>query len=166
METKPLDLARLYRECRDVLGLSLLSGHASLERGVSRSNIGRPGLALTGFTDGFEHGQVQVMERADILYLDGLSPSEVRARLRVLGEARTPGLIVAGGIEVPDHRLGLRREHPRVDVGGAGAEQQAAGKSGGRHGSMLTTLGVPRHRRTVPLPRRCVSPRDSVFVGE
>ncbi len=101
MEAKLFNLARILSECGDALGLRLVSDEASLERRVSRSDIGRPGLALTGFTDAFEHGQVQVMDRADILYLESLTTGEVAGRLRVLGEARVPCLIVAGGADVP-----------------------------------------------------------------
>ena len=102
MEAKPLNLSRILTECGDALGLRLLSDQASLKRGISRSDIGRPGLALTGFTDAFEHGQVQVMDRADIIYLEGLRAGDVAGRLLVLSEAAVPCIIVAGGAPVPE----------------------------------------------------------------
>lgn len=101
MEAKPLNLARILQECGDALGLSLASDETLLKRSVSRPEIGHPGLALTGFTEAFEHGLIQVMDRADILYLEGLPGSEALGRLRVLDEAQVPCLIVAGGVEVP-----------------------------------------------------------------
>jgi len=102
VEAKPLNLSRILAECGDALGLSLLSDQASLKRGISQSDIGRPGLALTGFTDAFEHGQVQVMDRADVIYLRGIPAGEVAGRLRVLSEAAVPCIIVAGGAAVPE----------------------------------------------------------------
>ncbi|MFC1799369.1 HPr(Ser) kinase/phosphatase [Candidatus Eisenbacteria bacterium] len=102
MEANPLNLSRILAECGDPLGLSLLSEKASLKRGISQSDIGRPGLALTGFTDAFEHGRIQVMDRADVIYLEGLPAGEVSGRMRLLSEASVPCIIVAGGVEVPE----------------------------------------------------------------
>jgi HPr kinase/phosphorylase len=102
VEAKPLDLVRLYAECRDALGLDLTNDESHLKRTVSDTDIGRPGLALTGFTEGFGHGQVQVMDRADILYLESLSDGDAAGRLAVLADARVPCIIVAGGVGVPE----------------------------------------------------------------
>jgi HPr kinase/phosphorylase len=101
VEAKPLNLSRILTECGDPLGLRLHSDQASLKRGISKSDVGRPGLALAGFTEAFEHGLVQVMDRADIIYLEGLPEGEAAGRVRVLAEAEVPCIIVAGGAEVP-----------------------------------------------------------------
>ncbi len=101
MEAKPLKLARLYSDCGEALGLKLVSDEAALDRAVSASDIGRPGLALTGFTDALEQGQIQVLDRADALYLEQLPAEDARARIKVLAEAGAPCIIVAGGIDVP-----------------------------------------------------------------
>jgi HPr kinase/phosphorylase len=110
VETKPLSLSRILSECGDPLGLKLLSDRETLKRDISKSDIGRPGLALTGFTDAFEPGQVQVMDRADTAYLEDLPSEEAAVRLRVLGEAEVPGIIVAGGVAVPECLVAASRE--------------------------------------------------------
>ena len=102
MEAKPLSLSRILADCGGALGLELHGDQASLKRDIPKSDIGRPGLALTGFTDAFEHGQIQVMNRADVVYLEGLPAGEAAGRVRVLAEAEVPCIVVAGGVRVPE----------------------------------------------------------------
>jgi HPr kinase/phosphorylase len=102
LETKPLRLSRILADCGDALGLSLHSARETLKRDVSHSDIGRPGLALTGFTDAFERGRIQVMDRADAVYLGSLPVGEAAERLRFLSRADVPCIILAGGVEPPE----------------------------------------------------------------
>jgi HPr kinase/phosphorylase len=98
---RPLNLSRILADCGDPLGLRLIGDRALLKLGISKSDIGRPGLALAGFTEAFEPGQVQVMDRADSIYLERLAAPEAAARLRVFADAGVPCIIVAGGAAVP-----------------------------------------------------------------
>lgn len=102
MKASPLNLSRLLSDCREALGLEAIGDESALERPVSRSDIGCPGLALTGFTEAFEPDRIQVLDAADVLYLKSLSAAEAAQRIGMLAGSNTPCLIVAGGIGAPE----------------------------------------------------------------
>jgi HPr kinase/phosphorylase len=101
VEPRPIGLGRLYEECKDALGLSLINGDVLPETDVGHSDIGRPGLVLAGFTDGVKSKQIQVMDQAEVLYLENLAPQERIKRFRNLVDLDIPCVVVAGGLAVP-----------------------------------------------------------------
>ena len=107
MESRRIELARLYEECADALCLSVVNGDIPLEGKIGHSDIGRPGLVLAGFADGFQAEQIQVMDEGDVLYLESLVPQERIKRFRNLIDLGIPCVVVAGGLTIPGFLLDL-----------------------------------------------------------
>ena len=60
---------------------------------ISRSEINRPALPLTGFFDCFEADRLQIVGITENAYLTELSEDERRSRIRTLLSKRPPALI-------------------------------------------------------------------------
>ena len=60
---------------------------------ISRSDINRPALPLTGFYDCFERDRIQIVGITEYAYLESLSETERRARIRSLLANNPPALI-------------------------------------------------------------------------
>ena len=103
MKAKRVSVSELYKDCGEHLNLRHLNPGVGLEAEIGDSDIGCPGLALAGYEDGFKPGRVQVLEEADLLYLESLEPSERRSRFKGLIDKGIPCVVVAGGLELaPD----------------------------------------------------------------
>ncbi len=103
MKEKRVTVSEVYEDCGDLLGLRLLNPGVGLEAEIRDSDIGRPGLFLTGYEAGFRPGQVQVLEEADLDYLDSLNAPERRSRFKGLIDKGIPCVVLAGGLELaPD----------------------------------------------------------------
>jgi HPr kinase/phosphorylase len=96
MKVKPLLLSRVFGDCRDLLSLEGLNRDADLGIEVKCSEVGVPGLALSGFEEGFKEGSVQVLGETEISYLSSLTPEEQVSRFQGLLKMDIPCVIVAG----------------------------------------------------------------------
>lgn len=99
MSLKVEDLLRLRAESlrlrvatRDGLGL---------EREIRDSEMSSPGLALTGYTERFTPGRIQVLGETEMTYLRALEPGTQRSSLEALLAFDIPCVIVTKGQEVP-----------------------------------------------------------------
>ena len=99
MNEKRIRVSEVYKNCGDLLRLRLLNPSVDLEKEIGESDIGRPGLFLTGYEPGFKLGRIQVLEEADLLYLASLEAPERRSRFKGLIDAGIPCAIVADGLE-------------------------------------------------------------------
>lgn len=103
MKGKRVRVSELYKDCGDLLGLRHLNPAVGLEAEIGYSDIGRPGLFLSGYGTGFESGRLQVLEKADLLYLESIEPLERRTRFKGLIGKGVPCVVVVGGLEpAPD----------------------------------------------------------------
>jgi len=68
---------------------------------ITRSEINRPGLSLTGFFDYFTPERIQIIGRVESIYLAQLSDKERYTSLYNLFEKRPVCMIIARGIEPP-----------------------------------------------------------------
>lgn len=68
---------------------------------ITRSEINRPGLSLTGFFDYFTPERIQIIGRVESIYLAQLSDKERYESLYNLFEKRPVCMIIARGIEPP-----------------------------------------------------------------
>jgi HPr kinase/phosphorylase len=94
---KEVLLSKLYADLRDRLKLVRLNESADLDISISSPDIGRPGLMLTGFGEGFPSERIQILGKVEVLYLTRLEPEErLRAFERLLGE-QVPCIVVTGG---------------------------------------------------------------------
>jgi HPr kinase/phosphorylase len=99
MKGKKVRVSEVYRDCADLLGLRLLNPSVGLERGIGESDIGRPGLFLSSYEAGFRSGCVQVLDKADLLYLDGLDAQDRISRFEALIAKGVPCAVAAEGLE-------------------------------------------------------------------
>lgn len=67
-----LDLLELELPEHDALNLSCTAGRRGLVREITRADINRPGLALSGFYEAFAFDRVQVFGRGEVAYLNKL----------------------------------------------------------------------------------------------
>ena len=100
MKVKRITVSEVYKDCGGLLSLKHLNPGVGLEAEIGDSDIGRPGLVLAGHEGGFRPGRVQVLEEADLLYLEGLEAPERRSRFKGLIDKGIPCVVVAGGGEL------------------------------------------------------------------
>src|SRR5262245_41712162 len=72
---------------------------------ITLSDINRPGMALTGFTENFLADRIQIFGRTEIAYLSTLGPGERQAALDRFFRFSVPCIIVAKGLSLPDGAL-------------------------------------------------------------
>ncbi len=98
---KQVLLSKLYEDLRGRLKLKPLNDAVSFDITISSPDIGRPGLMLAGFGEGFPSERIQVFGKMEVLYLERLEAEErLRAFERVLGE-QVPCVVVTGGRQLP-----------------------------------------------------------------
>lgn len=98
---KQVLLSKLYEDLRERLKLEPLNDAVSFDITISSPDIGRPGLMLAGFGEGFPSERIQVFGEMEVLYLERLAETErLTAFGRVLGE-QVPCVMVTGGRRLP-----------------------------------------------------------------
>lgn len=99
---KQVLLSKLYEDLSDRLKLGRLNDSINLDITISSPDIGRPGLLLTGFGEGFPSERIQVFGEVEVLYLERLGEGDsLKAFGRLLGE-QVPCIVVTGGRRLPD----------------------------------------------------------------
>ncbi len=98
------------RELLELRGGSLqleliTTSEKALDRVISRSEISSPGLALTGFTERFVNGRVQVLGETEVSYLRSLGDEARRRSIETLLAFDIPCVILTKGQEPPDGLL-------------------------------------------------------------
>jgi HPr kinase/phosphorylase len=101
MCTTEILLSRILDDCRDLLHLELSSEGVDLDRPVRRSDIGRPGLLLAGFKAGFKAEQIQILDEAEVLFLEGRSSEDRIQAFRDVLARDVPCLVITGGHRLP-----------------------------------------------------------------
>jgi len=72
---------------------------------VDRSDVNRPGLALTGFFDLFDADRIQILGKSELEYVGKQSEEVQRQRLAALAERRPPAIVITRGLEVHEALL-------------------------------------------------------------
>jgi HPr kinase/phosphorylase len=98
MKGKEVRVSEVFKDCGDLLGLTRLNPSVELQKEVRESDIGRPGLFLSGQEAGFRPGHIQVFDEADLLYLDSLEGPLRRSRLKGLVEKGVPCAVISDGL--------------------------------------------------------------------
>jgi HPr kinase/phosphorylase len=92
------------------LQLQLIAGAKGLRRCLSVPEAHRPGLALSGYLEGYADRRILVMGRVEIRYLRSLPERTRVQRLRALLSRRTPAIIVARRFQPPKDMIELCEE--------------------------------------------------------
>ncbi|HSJ12937.1 MAG TPA: HPr(Ser) kinase/phosphatase [Longimicrobiales bacterium] len=104
-------IEELYRSKRETLQLELLTPEANLGRQIESPTVSSPGLVLTGFTDRFLTGRLQVMGETEMHYIAALPDAQRRAALEAFLKLGIPALFVTKHQDVPELLVELARDH-------------------------------------------------------
>ncbi len=106
-----LTVERLLEDRRESLHLEVLNPGVSLDREVTDSDVSSPGIALSGFTQRFVEGRMQVFGETEIFYLESLADDEVRERVGGVFQFDIPAAFVTKGLTVSEGFLDVATEH-------------------------------------------------------
>ena len=84
---------------------------AATEINVCTTEVDRPGLALTGFLELFDHNRIQVIGRAENKYLSDLSSTQRMLRLESFLKLKPVALILTSRLPVFDEMLALAKKY-------------------------------------------------------
>ncbi len=110
---RELTVGDLFERKRESLSLTLIDGEEGLDRTVPGPETDSPGLILSGFSERFPAGRIQVLGETEITFLRSLSVEERREAVELLLEHEIPVLFVTKGQEPPE---ALREEARRAGV--------------------------------------------------
>jgi len=97
-----LSIGALLSAKREILALELLTSENGLERQVESPEIGSPGLVLTGYTERFPAGRLQVLGETEITFLAALDEERRRAAVELFLAFDIPAVFITKGLEVPE----------------------------------------------------------------
>ena len=104
-------LGKIIQEFR----LEVLNAAENYEKvEVTKPDVNRPGLPLTGFFERFDSNRLMVIGITEWLYLDGLTPEVRRKRFDDLMAHDAPALIITRGLEPHPECLEMARKHGRT----------------------------------------------------
>lgn len=104
-------LGKIIKEFR----LEVLNAAENYEKvEVTKPDVNRPGLPLTGFFERFDSNRLMVIGITEWLYLDGLTPEVRRKRFDDLMAHDAPALIITRGLEPHPECLEMARKHRRT----------------------------------------------------
>jgi HPr kinase/phosphorylase len=89
MKMLSLSIAQFAKKCEEHFKFSLVAGETGLDKPLKRSQVERPGLALTGYLKGFDFHRLLVFGKEEINYLKDLDPE---MRLKRLSEVLLPSV--------------------------------------------------------------------------
>jgi HPr kinase/phosphorylase len=98
MGDKKIQVSRLFSDCRDELGLEVLTGGAGLEKAVRKPEISRPGLALAGFEEGLPSDEIVVLGRSEVLYLNRMDAEAMARAFGALLAKQPPCIVLTRGM--------------------------------------------------------------------
>jgi HPr kinase/phosphorylase len=102
MSQGSITVRELLEEGKEKLKLSLLSGRKGLWREITNPMVHRPGLLLSGFTEDFDSGRVQLLGAREIRYLNSLQRSWRKEAIDRLFASEVPAVVVTGRKSLPN----------------------------------------------------------------
>ncbi|MBQ8840581.1 MAG: HPr(Ser) kinase/phosphatase [Clostridia bacterium] len=95
MEAKSNGFVMLTKLIEEFKLMSIYSPENLADIKITRAEIHRPGLPLTGFFDYFDPERIQIMGRVETIYLEKLSQKERYERIRAFMEKKPVCIIIA-----------------------------------------------------------------------
>lgn len=89
-------------DVKNAFDLELCAGHSGLQRTIDKSDITRPGLEIAGYFKFYESERVQLLGKTELSFFASLTKEERVDRMNRLCTERTPVIIVAHGMNVPE----------------------------------------------------------------
>lgn len=84
------------------LAIDIEYGHEFADNKMYTSEVSRPGLILSGFTQSFPHERIQLLGRTETSYLEQKSEAEKEVIFKDLCHPDTPAIVFAREIEIPE----------------------------------------------------------------
>ena len=106
-----LTVERLLEDRRESLHLEVLNPGVPLDREVTDSDVSSPGIALSGFTQRFAEGRMQIFGETEMSYLESLADEELRERVGGVFRFDIPAAFVTKGLTVSEGFLDVATEH-------------------------------------------------------
>ncbi|MBN2617437.1 MAG: HPr kinase/phosphorylase [Spirochaetales bacterium] len=106
-----LDLLDLNLKDHNKLDLKCLSGRSGLGRKIVTSDISRPGLVLTGFTEKFEGKRVQLLGKTENAYIKKLCLENKLENIETFFSYNIPCCVVTHGIVPPEPFLEIAKKN-------------------------------------------------------
>ena len=100
-----ITIRTLLEENGTHLKLDLLCSENGLNRKITKSDLHRPGLALSGFVELFTSDRVQILGNTEIRYLSGLTDDQLKKSINQFIEFEIPAIIVTENNPVPKYLL-------------------------------------------------------------
>lgn len=106
-----ISVEQLYRDKKEYLELSVLTGNSGLSKLVLNNEVHRPGLAMAGFLDRFASQRTQVLGETELAYLVSFDEKQ-RAEIaeRIFGQ-NLPVVFVTKGLAPPADFLEVAVRH-------------------------------------------------------
>ncbi len=96
-----LTVEKLYRQCKEIFELYLLTNDTGIKKKIPTPAIHRPGLALAGYTQRFANNRSQILGETELAFLQSLQPGERTDLLENMFKNDMPLLIVTKAINPP-----------------------------------------------------------------
>lgn len=96
-----LTVEKLYKQCKEIFELYLLTEEQALKKRIPTPAINRPGLALAGFTLRFAHNRAQVLGETELAYLNSLTREQRLEQLDNMFAHEMPFMVVTKAINPP-----------------------------------------------------------------
>ncbi len=106
----------LLEDNKEDLKLKLVCAVNGLNKKISSSEIHRPGLALSGYTDTYTYHRIQVLGNTEMSYLSQLSDEQLQKSIDKVFEFDLPAVIVTSGNKAPKYmvQVATRRYVPVI----------------------------------------------------
>jgi len=82
--------------------LELVAGEAFIDRGITTSDISRPGLEMAGFFTYYPARRLQLLGRTELSFFHSLTKKERITRMEKLCSVETPCVLVSRGLDAPE----------------------------------------------------------------
>lgn len=93
------------KEVESLLKLKLVCSENGLNRKITKSDLHRPGLALSGFVELFTSDRIQILGNTEIKYLSGLNENELKQSVDRFIEFEIPTIIVTNNNHIPEYLI-------------------------------------------------------------
>lgn len=100
--TNSISVNRMFTALAQALALTWVSGHAGGDKKLRSDMVQKPSLALIGHLNFVHPNRVQVLGCAEMDYLGGLSPEDLKQAIENLFSTELAAVIVANGEAVPE----------------------------------------------------------------
>lgn len=90
-----------YESYGSFLGLELITGKEGLSRRITKAEVQRPGLSLSGYLKGFVSARMLVIGKQEMDYLSEMNPKLILKRFQSILTQTTPAVILAKRAKPP-----------------------------------------------------------------